>query len=222
MGSISRLEAVNHMLLMAGESVVSDLDDNSGLDTETAEFVLDQFTRDFQLRGLANNRYEKKYTLTSDGQIQLPSTPYPTLSAELVSYHSNDDGYRQVGIAKGTGNNVFLWNSTDQTDTWKKDTEYCIHIIQQIDWEDLDTPVQRAVLSSAARQYQMVTQGDGDADSYLNNLEVMYNAKGKGADLDDKRASIYDSGTRRLIQAVSRNISYNDPTRFRYWRTSNG
>mgnify|MGYP003114485526 CR=1 FL=1 len=219
MGSISRLDAVNHMLLMAGESVVSDLDDNGGLDTETSEFVLDQFTRDFQLRGLANNRYEKKYKLDSDGLINLPSTPYPTLSAELVSMHTNNDGHRQIGIAKGTGSSVYLWNATDQTDQWKAGTEYCVHIIQEITWEDLDTPVQRAVLSSASRQYQMVTQGDGDADFYLSNLEMIYTSKGKGADLDDKRASVFNSSTSRLQQAMSRNMSYNDPTRFRYWRT---
>ena len=56
MGDISKLDAVNHMLLMAGESLVSDLDDNSGLDTETALFCLEQFTKDFQLRGIANNQ----------------------------------------------------------------------------------------------------------------------------------------------------------------------
>jgi len=39
MGSISKLDAVNNMLLMAGESLVSDLDENSGLDTETLSFV---------------------------------------------------------------------------------------------------------------------------------------------------------------------------------------
>lgn len=219
MGSISRLEAVNHMLLMAGESVVSDLDDHGGLDTETAEFVLDQFTRDFQMRGLANNKYIKKYTLTAKGKVELPSTPYPTLSAELVSYHTNDDGYRQVGIAKGTGSDLYLWNSTDQTDEWEKDVEFTVEIIQEITWDDLDTPVQRAVLSSSARQYQMVTQGDGDADFYLGNLEMLYTSKGKGADLDDKRASVFHAGTRRLREAMSRNVSHNDPTRFRYWRT---
>ena len=78
MGMISKLDAVNHMLLMAGESLVSDLDENSGLDTETAEFVLNQYIRDFQMRGLANNKFIKKYTLTEKGQVTLPSTPYVT------------------------------------------------------------------------------------------------------------------------------------------------
>ena len=94
MGSISKLDAVNHMLLMAGESLVSDLEENSGLDTETSQFCLDQFIRDFQMRGLANNQYIKKTTLTTKGQVTLPTSPYDTLSAELVSDHSSVENFR--------------------------------------------------------------------------------------------------------------------------------
>ena len=50
MGSISRLDAVNQMLLTSGERIVADLEGNSGIDTGLAEFVLDQAAQDFQLR----------------------------------------------------------------------------------------------------------------------------------------------------------------------------
>lgn len=221
MGKISKLDAINHMLLMAGESLVADLTDNSGLDTETAEFVLEQYIRDFQMRGLANNRYLKKYKLTSDGKIELPSTPYPTLSAELLSDHTNTDGYRRLGVARGPSGSMYMWDNTDQTDIWKAEVEYTVEIIQEIGWHDLDTPVQRAVLASAARQYQLVTQGDRDSDAYLGSIEAMYVAKGKGADMDDKRKNILYSSSMRMQEAIQRNISYNDPSRFRFWRTAN-
>ena len=219
MGSISKLDAINHMLLLAGESLVTDLDDNGGLDTETSEFVLDQFLRDFQMRGLANNMYLKKYTLDAAGQIALPSSPYDTLSAELLSYHTNNDGFRKVGIAKGTGSDKYLWNTTDQTDQWDAGVEYEVQIIQAITWEDLDTPVQRAILSSAARQYQMVTQGDGEADYYLAELETLYIAKGKGADVNDKRRTVFMASSPKMKDALNRNTMNNDATRLRYWRT---
>ena len=57
MGVISKLDAINHMLLMAGESMVSDLENQSGLDTEVCEDVLQRVVVDFQSRGLANNKY---------------------------------------------------------------------------------------------------------------------------------------------------------------------
>ncbi len=220
MGSISKLDAVNHMLLMAGESLVSDLEDNSGLDTETSLFCLDQFIRDFQMRGIANNRYIQKTTLTTKGQITLPTSPYDTLSAELLSDHVNNDGYRRVGVAKGT-TDKYLWNVTDQTDQWDKDVEYTIEIIQAISWEDMDTPVQRAVLGAAARQYQMVTQGDGDADVYLSGLEGLYMAKGKGADYDDRRRTVFSASSIKLREALNRHSFPNDATVLRYWRTTN-
>ena len=218
MGVISKLDAVNHMLLMAGESMVSDLENNSGLDTETAEFCLDQFIRDYQMRGMANNRYIKKYNLTSDGKITLDST---TLSAELVSHHTNDESYNIIGIAKGD-TDKYLWNVTDQTDQWDANTDFRVELIIQIEWENMDTPVQRAILASAARQYQLVTQGDGDADQYLDALEGLYMAKGKAADIDDKRRNILLSGSMTMRHALNRHGPIHDATVLRYWRTWNG
>tara|TARA_R100000664_G_C2729987_1_gene120792 strand:+ start:474 stop:1130 length:657 start_codon:yes stop_codon:yes gene_type:complete len=218
MGIISKLDAVNHMLLLAGESMVSDLDNNSGLDTETAEFCLDQFIRDFQMRGLASNRYLKKYTLTSKGRISLPND---CISAELISHHNNDDNYRILGVAKGE-TSKHLWNVTDQTDQWDKDVEFRVELIVTIAWENMDTPVQRAILSSAARQYQFVTQGDADTDSYLGSLEGLYMAKGKGADWDDRRRTIFDAATPKLTDALSRRGPLHDATVLKFWRTTNG
>ena len=60
MGMISRLDAINHMLLMAGESMVDNLDvDTGGMDTEVCLQVFDRTLTDFQFRGLANNKYYK-------------------------------------------------------------------------------------------------------------------------------------------------------------------
>jgi hypothetical protein len=218
MGAITKLDAVNNMLLMAGESMVSDLEENSGLDTETAEFVLEQFIRDFQMRGLANNRYIQKYELTAAGQIALPSN---TISAELISFHSNSDGYRLIGIAKGNVDKI-LWNATDQTDSWDATTEFKVELIVTFIWNDMDTPVQRGILSSAARQYQLITQGDGDADYYLEGMEALYVSKGKAADLDDRRRSIWTSGSPKLREALNRGSTSNDPNRFRWWNARVG
>lgn len=215
MGVISRLDAVNHMLLMAGESLVSDLENNSGLDTEVAEFILDQFVQDFQIRGIANNTYCKKETLSEKGRINLPAN---TISAELTSYHTNNDGWKLVGLAKGDPDK-FLFNVTDQTYEWDSGEEYYIEIIHTIQWVDMDTPVQRGILSAAARQYQMVTQGDGDTDIYLQGLESLHITTAKAAILDDKKKNVFDSGTSKLQRIFNRRLGTNDPARFRFWRT---
>ena len=215
MGVISRLDAVNHMLLMAGESLVSDLENNSGMDTEVAEFILDQFVQDFQIRGIANNTFLRKENLNTEGRIALPAN---TISAELTSYHTNSKGWKIVGLVKGSPDK-YLFNVTDQTYDWDTGEDYYIEIIHTITWNDMDTPVQRGILSGAARQYQMVTQGDGDTDVYLQGLEAVHITGAKASVLDDKRRNIFDSGTTKLRSILSRRMGTNDPARFRFWRT---
>lgn len=215
MGVISRLDAVNHMLLMAGESLVSDLENNSGMDTEVAEFILDQFVQDFQIRGIANNSFLRKENLSTEGRLRLPAN---TISAELTSYHTNDKGWKITGLVKGTPDK-YLFNVTDQTYDWDSGEDYYIEIIHTIAWDDMDTAVQRGILSGAARQYQMVTQGDGDADVYLQGLEALYITSAKASVLDDKRRNIFNSGTPKLKGILNRRLGTNDPARFRFWRT---
>ncbi len=218
MGAITRIDAVNQMLLSAGESLVADLDEASGVDTGIAEFMLDRATEDFQMRGLTGNKYEKKVKPDSDLKIMLPSD---LLSAELVSHHSNDDGFSIVSSLRGEPD-AYLWNVTDQKDTWEAGIEHTIEIIHKVRWEDMDTPVQRAVVSTAMRRYQLMMQGDGDMDAYLNNEELAHNARGRAADINDRSRSIFASGDRGLAQIFKRPYSGNDPTRFRYWQGKMG
>ena len=222
MGVITKLDAVNHMLLMAGESMVTSLSEQDGIDTEICESVLDRILVDFQSRGLANNKYMKKFNLDADGTISLGQG---VISAELLSLHTNTEGYKKLGIAKPEDDSInansFLWNVTDQTDVWKKNVDYDVEVIRNLPWHEMDTPVQRAVMSAAARQYQIIMQGDVHSDRYLQELEILYKAKGKGADVNDKRRTIFASGTERLRDISRRRTVYNDPSRFRFWRTSN-
>jgi hypothetical protein len=72
MGFITKLQAINQMLLAAGESPVADLLNNSGIDTSVAETILEQASLDFQLRGLANNKMIRKLNPNAQGKIYLP------------------------------------------------------------------------------------------------------------------------------------------------------
>jgi hypothetical protein len=221
MGVISKLEAVNHMLLMAGESLVPDLSSSGGIDTEISLFLLDQLITDTQLRGLANNRYVKKYNLEADGNIVLPQD---TIAGELVSTHLNDDNISIKGISRNNeaSNEVLLVNITDNSSTWKKETDYYVEIIYQLDWEEIDTPTQRTIMASAARQYQLVMQGDGDIDAYLGAVEQMFKYTSRGHDIDDYKASVYSSLSSKTKQAIGNRRSNNDTSKYRFWRTTNG
>jgi hypothetical protein len=220
MGFITRLQAVNQMLLTSGENLVSDLEDASGIDTGIAQNILEQCSLDFQMRGMANNKCIRKMLINSSGYLLLPSgdgDEEGVIATELISYHQNSDG-DQIKIRMLSASPSRLWNITDDTDVFVE-ADYYVEFIMKLLWENLDTSVQRAILSSAMRTYQILTQGDGEADAYLNQQEQIFNAKGRAADVNDKKRNIFMTGDLSLRSAVNRNPYLNDPSRFRFWRT---
>ena len=226
MGFITKLQAINQMLLAAGEAPVADLTNNSGIDTGIADTILEQASIDFQLRGLANNKIIRKFNPDSSGKIYFDvgadTDEEGIMSADLMSLHLNSDNQQIVAkvFNDGTGsaNSIKLYNFTDDTDVWTTGIDYYIEIVKKLKWEHLDTACQRAILASAARNYQILTQGDPAADQFLSYQEQMFNIKGKAADINDKKRNIFKDGDANARGAIFRNPYVYDPNRYRYWR----
>ena len=220
MGYITRLDAINEMLLAAGETLVSDLDESSGVDTSIAEFILDKVSEEYQFRGLAHNTYIKKTKPDSNLKIMLPND---AINVILLSNHTSDnttDGYDGYNIEAGIRGepNGYLYNITEHTDKWDANTEYTLEFIQSIRREDMDSASQKAVVTSAARWYQMITQGDDAADAYLAQKEAIGLSKGRASDAVTKSRSIFDGDLGRRAIRREHNLFTNDPARFRFWR----
>ena len=194
----SRLEAINHMLLLSGEHLVNHLENDSGVDTSVAEHVLDETVKSYVMRGLVNNTFVKKYIPDSNGYVYLPSN---TAHAELLELIWSEDQSQYV-LASYKGNPPYLFNVTDETAVWTTSQIGSdgveIKLVTNLDWEDIETPMQRAIMSGAARDYQLISQGDPQVDQYLAQRELTYSAKGKGADIHQKRRNFLhgDIGTR--------------------------
>tara|TARA_R110002051_G_scaffold84993_3_gene150296 strand:+ start:220 stop:867 length:648 start_codon:yes stop_codon:yes gene_type:complete len=212
MGYMTRLDAVNQMLISSGEGIVSDLENKSGVDTSVCEFMLDQKIVDYQMRGLANNQQQQTYeTSTSDKTIELPNN---VLSGWLISNHSNSNGGLIRGIVRGA-NPPYLYNSTDNTKEWDTNIKYVVYLVLKYDWVDMDTNIQKAIVMQAAREYQMLSQGDGDVDNYLAQLSLYYDSQAKGSDNSQKRYNIFAGPESSVTGAVSRNNTWNY-NRYRY------
>jgi hypothetical protein len=226
MGFITKLQAINQMLLAAGEAPVADLTNNSGIDTGIADTILEQASIDFQLRGLANNKIVRKFNADTNGKIYFDvgadTDEEGIMSADLMSLHLNSDNQQIVAkvFNDGTGsaNSIKLYNFTDDTDVWTTGIDYYIEIVKKLKWEHLDTACQRAILASSARNYQILTQGDPAADQFLSYQEQMFNIKGKAADINDKKRNIFKDGDANARGAIFRNPYVYDPNRYRYWR----
>ena len=225
MGFITKLQAINQMLLAAGEAPVADLIGNSGIDTGIADTILEQASMDFQLRGLANNKITKKMNPDANGRIYLPmsdSDEEGVLSADLMSTHVNVDNNiivaRVYDDGTGSSQSVKLYNFTDDTDIWTVGTDYYVEIIKKLMWSHLDTPPQRSIVATAARHYQILTQGDSTTDGFLAYQEEVFRLKGRAADINDKKRNIFRSGDGNVRGAATRNPYINDPTIYRFWR----
>jgi len=195
MGYLSKLDAVNMMMLSAGESLVADLQEASGIDTGIAEFLLDQYSQEVQLRGIAENKFSRILTPDSNGHLLLvsPSNDYlGIIEASLESRHVNADN--KIITARVTETNPpKLYNITDETLQWDSNQEYTVSIIALLKWEHLDTTTQRSVLASAMRRYQMLTQGDRVIDQVLAMDEQMGRIKSRANNITDRKKNILNN-----------------------------
>jgi len=223
MGMITKLQAVNNMLLAAGESLVADLNEESGIDTEIALHILDMVSTDYQLRGLASNKVIRKINPDANGKIFLPTPDTDEtgiIAIELTSVHFSNDDHKRIFARFLDGSPPKMWNITDDTDVFPTSgTDYYFEITYKLAWENLETTVQRAILATATRQYQAITQGDEASDTFLAYQEQLFAAKQKAADINDKKRNIFQTGDIGTRTAASRLPYSYDPTRFRYWRT---
>lgn len=210
MGAISRLDAVNHLLICAGEAIVSDLAQQSGTDIDLANYMIDQAARDVQLRGLVNNELVAKVYPDTNNQIVLRTD---TLSCDLMSTHYTDDNRVIRGLMKGDP--AVLWNITEDTDQWDQDTEYTLKYVLLLDWEDLDTSMQRYVLAMAARRYQITILGDAATDAYLAEQEYEAMVQAQRQDQWSRQATVFDTVIPSMQRVVCRNFMFDfNPRRY--------
>jgi len=215
MGAYTRLQAVNEMLLFSGETPVASLDSSSGVDTTIAEQILEQKTIDAQARGMANNLTIRDFTADAAGYVFLPSNVLSAEMLTMVNAAHKDVTYARIVTRGWETGTPFFYNLTDNTPLFEAGKTYTAELILSISWDNMDTAIQKDIMMQAARQYQMLTQGDGAVDNYIAQLELYYGAKAKGADVRSKGYNLFNLH-RTARNAVSRYVR-NDPNRFRQW-----
>jgi len=209
MGDISRLEAINTMRLYAGQRVLSDLE---GSDTELASFILDRTTRDYQVRGLVNNTLVVEVQPDEDGHILLRGD---ALEVRLLSIHYSQTLNARIA-AVSNSNTQRLFNQTDMTDEWPADT-YCLEYILKVEWENMSTSVQIAMITAASRHYQMLIQGDQATDLFLASLEMESMLRAGQQDAQQHQRTIFTSVLPSMQAVLSRTIRGTTPGAIRRW-----
>ena len=215
MGALLKQDAVNQILLASGETMVNNLTEDTGVDTSVAEFILDQITRDWQLRGIAENELVTYYAPDTNDNNKIvlkqgtaSSTDGSTIYAELISRHYTEysvDGRPQQlimaiirhdsGQAGGNANyKPILYNIIEDTSSWVVPTgstngKYTVLERIQLAWADMTTAIQQGITDQAARHYQMLTTGDGEVDRMLASREQVSRMRARASDISKKSRS---------------------------------
>jgi hypothetical protein len=220
MGLYSFTEAINHMLLSSGEHLVNDLDVDAGVDTSVAQFILHQTIKAAVMKGIANNRFVLEIAPDVNSKILLPSDACYAQVVEPL-FDPTTGEVIQTTIKSSPAR---LFNITKQTDIFTEELK--IEVIVTLGnastnygWDDIDSGLQRGIMETAAREYQMISQGDLDVDKRMAQREMYHMARGRASDIFKKNRNLFwggDAGTRAAVDR--RGILSNDPyfTRTRF------
>ncbi len=212
MGLIPKLQAINRMLVSAGEHPVSDL---SGVnrDISAATLLFEQASIDYQLRGQADNKFIKKFTPDANGKILIgyPSADYiGVLGVRLLSSHINNNN-QAIKVRLLEAAPPRLWNITDNTDVFDTNQQYTVELTVLFSWEQLDTVAQNYIMLDATRRYQMIMQADADLDLALGMEQLKARVKARANDIRKKRRTIWENpGAAFGVDRVDGTLSASD------------
>lgn len=215
MAGITKLEAVNYMLVQAGEQpVVSLVGAGLGTDTTMALFMLDVVTKESQERGLDENVYETIIPLNqADNSVPIPSNAIDAyLRDQLLVTDSSGELKGQMNVAIRDRK---LYNVTSQSFDF---SEFVDEVADQggfrvvlkvyLDFEDLNPATKRMIMEESARRYQLATQGDQAVDGLMAQRTQLSRINSRANDFNNKGRNLFDGSDPRRLFAVSRRFPY--------------
>ena len=176
----SEIDAVNSMLLSAGQSLVNSLAGDGATDTSVAEFILNQQVLDHQLRGLAAGIERKTLTADVNGEYDLPDN---CIDVNCVTYiNSSTSGGRAIIMNR----NGKLYNSTDSTYIFGEAT-LIVEVTVKLEWAEIPVAMRKAIASAAAVDYVAQITDDTKLLQRAMQHEAMTRAQGKGQDIRSRQ-----------------------------------
>ena len=142
----TKLEAVNEILSAVGETPVSSLSTQAGVQTVMAENMLDSMCRRVQAVGWSWNSREVTYVADASDNIAIP--------ANIVRV----DGGRSNKYVVRDGNLFDMVNNTDEFTS-----DILLKVVELLEWADLPQQCIDYLVAKTARQYSDRTLGSPEA-----------------------------------------------------------
>lgn len=158
-GHMTKLEAVNEMLLTIGEAPVQSLESGLG-DAAIAESTLDRVSREVQLKGWHCNT-DRATTLSKNASNQF-ALPVDTLKVDTTNRTSgrqtstpNPNSYINAGMRRSADDTKWLmWDNDNNSETWTNETTLTVDIVKFKDFANLTPALQIYVWTKAAHRFQ--------------------------------------------------------------------
>ena len=216
MAGITQLEAINYMLVQAGEQPVTALTGTGlGTDTTMSLFILDVVTKEAQERGLDENVYEQIVPLNlTDNSIPVPYNAIDVYTRdELRVTDSSGESKGQMNVSI---RDQKLYNVTEQTfdfseyNTGDIITQGGFRLVFKVylDFDDLNPTTKRLIMEESARRYQLATQGDQAVDSMMSQRAQLSRINSRANDFNNKGRNLFDGSDPRRLFAVDRRFPY--------------
>lgn len=214
MAGITEIEAINYMLVNAGEQPVTSLSGpDLATDTTTARFMLDIVSKEVQERGLDENVYEKLIPMNqTNGTFALPPKTIDCYLKTPIRW--TDDTGEERGIVNIAPRDGKVYNVDQQTSDFRAYTTQLaedngsmrVVVKVYLDFEDLNPTTKRTVMEEAARRYQLATQASPQVDGFLAQRTQLARMNSRANDINNKNRNLFDGTDPRRTFAVDRSI----------------
>lgn len=185
MGALSKLQAVNRILVGAGEFPVSSLTVSGANDVTIAIQCLDESTTLVQMNGTNTNTILTSVLPDEDGKI------YVSDNVIHVDTYGHSAG-RNVAV-QGRNPTYLIDLDNEGTDVFTVGETLYIKIVNRLDFESLETADQFYATDHAARRYQILTVGDKQSDAVLNEQLVLSRIHARSKEVRARDASFMDN-----------------------------
>ena len=177
----TKLEAVNTMLEVIGESPVASLGGTLPVSASTAESVLDEVNREVQSSGWHfNTEHEYDLTRAGDDTITLASNVSKVDTAQ--GKHTDIDGVQRGSV---------LYDRKNHVNTFSSDLEVSISFL--LEFTEIPEQFRNYITIKAARIFANRFLGSGEIERFTLRDEIGAKAVAIDADSEAADRSIFDN-----------------------------
>ena len=150
---LTKLSAVNEMLMAIRQAPVTSLSDPSNLNASLASNALDSMTGEALMRGWhCNTRKEVELEIDSNGYIHLPEE---TLAVSWSDPYACENADNPITIRGGK-----LFSIADNTDIWEE--SQTLNLIVELEFEDIPPALRQYIKAAAKVRFYRDLRGEPD------------------------------------------------------------